>query len=95
MEKEFWGIFKANIDDRPNLTGVEKFSYLLPQLMGTAKAAVDGLLITDENYAEAVSILQNRFDRSDDRLLSMLLADFKKLSPASKGCIPTRKMFDT
>ena len=60
--QSFFDSFTAAIDNK-NIAPVEKFGYLRGQLKGEASKAVEGLSLTNENYAEAVDILKSRFGR--------------------------------
>ena len=59
--KECWDIFEATIDRNQNLKDIEKFNYLNSKLMGEAKGAVSGILLSNENYSVAVALLKERF----------------------------------
>lgn len=59
--REFWDSFNSAIHSRHDLEPVEKFHYLRSYLTGDAKQAIQGLSITNENYLNAVGILEERF----------------------------------
>ncbi|XP_062704645.1 uncharacterized protein LOC134286948 [Aedes albopictus] len=58
----FRDTFKSLIDSNPNLSDVDKFSYLVASLTGEAKRVVEPIDITDANYAIAWQSLTKRFD---------------------------------
>ena len=60
--QSFSDSFSASIDAQ-KIAPVEKFSYLRGQLKGEASKAIEGLALTNENYAEAMDILKTRFGR--------------------------------
>ena len=53
--------FAVAIKMKEKLSDVEKFTYLLSFVTGDAKRALEGLAVTNENFYEAVQILENRF----------------------------------
>ena len=57
----FWDGFKASIDGHPGLAKVEKLKYLQGSLTSIAAETIAGLQITNENYDEAVKLLEQRF----------------------------------
>ena len=56
--KEFWDTFEATVDNNQNLTDIEKLNYLNSKLMGEAKSAVSGIMLSNENYGVAVTLLK-------------------------------------
>ncbi|GFQ65178.1 uncharacterized protein TNCT_638431 [Trichonephila clavata] len=62
---EFWGQFSNAIDNNPNLTHNDKFSYLKSLLGASAHNVVAGFSLSEENYKAAVELLKNRFGRHD------------------------------
>ena len=62
--KQFWEQFCISVHDQTNLTDSERMVYLRHALKdGSAKAVIEGLAQSGEQYAEAVSCLRSRFDR--------------------------------
>ena len=57
----FWDAFLSSIDKNEELDDVQKFNYLKSHLYGSAARLLDGLQSTNENYAEAVEMLNDRF----------------------------------
>ena len=57
----FWESFKSSIPENNEITSVDKFNYLNSLLEGSAAAAIAGLMLSDVNYNEAVTILTKRF----------------------------------
>ncbi|XP_037503466.1 uncharacterized protein LOC119378375 [Rhipicephalus sanguineus] len=48
-----------------DLLPIEKFKYLLSYLSGVAKRAIEGIRLTEDNYAIAIRTLTERFGRRD------------------------------
>ena len=57
----FWQSFDAAVNSNGDLSRIEKFNYLTSLLDGTARKAVAGFALTDENYHQAIATLQKRF----------------------------------
>ena len=57
--RTFWDTFESAVHSNPGLTKSDKFSYLVSLLEGFASRAIEGLPVTEENYASAVEILKN------------------------------------
>ena len=61
---QFWEQFKISIHDRSQLSDSEKLVYLQQAVKsGSAKAVIEGLSRTGENYKEAIDCLKSRFNR--------------------------------
>ena len=63
----FINSFEEIIDKNSNLAEVEKFYYLRGLLKGKAKSTIEGFILTEENYKEALDLLKKRF--GDKKLL--------------------------
>ena len=57
----FWDSYKAAIHTNPDLSNVDKFTYLQSLVERSAKDAISGLSLTEANYDEAIAILERRF----------------------------------
>ena len=55
--RTFWDTFESAVHSNPGLTKIDKFSYLVSLLEGSASRAIEGLPVTEENYDSAVEIL--------------------------------------
>lgn len=73
--QSFWDKFTALIDNRSDLSNVDKFSYLQSVLRGEAKSCLEGLALTDANYDSARDILLRRFGRNE----KIIVAHIQKL----------------
>ena len=58
---EFSDTFKVAIHENPDLTDIERFTYLKGYLLGEAANCIQGLPLTASNYLEALRLLGNRF----------------------------------
>ena len=52
--KPFIEAYEASIDNKEELSNVEKFEYLKGYLKGTALNTIEGFPMTNENYATAL-----------------------------------------
>ncbi|MCP3668461.1 MAG: DUF1759 domain-containing protein, partial [Gammaproteobacteria bacterium] len=57
----FWDVFNSSIHSRTNLTNALNFTYLKGFLTGKAAKAIEGITVSNDNYMDAVQILQDRF----------------------------------
>ena len=57
----FWDLFQSAIHLNPELSDVDKFSYLRSLLDSTAYDAIAGLTLSTTNYQQAVEVLCKRF----------------------------------
>ena len=62
--RSFWQCFKCSVDENENLSAVHKMTYLSSSLEGAAYQVVEGMELTEENYAHAIETLQARFGKS-------------------------------
>ena len=59
--RAFRDAFDVTIGDKDGLSDVEKFTYLRSYVKGDAENSIKGLPVTSANYAEAKSILEQRY----------------------------------
>ena len=59
----FWDSFYTTIHANPNLSGVQKLSFLKAQLKGDAARTIAGLPLTEGNYASSITLLEDRYGR--------------------------------
>ena len=57
----FWDSFDSAIHQNTGLNEVDKFNYLRSLLRGSARDTISGLMLTEANYAEAITILRCHF----------------------------------
>ena len=60
----FWGSYKATVNDNHSLCDIQKFNYLKADLAEEAARSIEGISLTEANYAQAVKILQERFGQT-------------------------------
>ena len=56
----FWDSY-VSIHANPNLSGIQKFTYLKAQLQGDAAQAIAGLRLTAANYVHSIALLEDRY----------------------------------
>ena len=61
----FWQTFQNSVGDRTDLADIVKLTYLKTLLKGEAAVSIAGLTVTGPSYQTAVSLLKERFGRSD------------------------------
>ena len=57
----FWDRFKSAIHSKESLSDIDKFMYLKGWLTSLASDCISGLILTGQNYKEAVMILKKRY----------------------------------
>ena len=57
----FWDSYKAAVHDNKSLCDIKRFNYLKAHLAEEAARSIEGLPLTDTNYAQSVKILEERF----------------------------------
>ncbi|XP_044172645.1 uncharacterized protein LOC114972132 [Acropora millepora] len=77
--RTFWDTFESAVHSNPGLTKIDKFSYLVSLLEGSASRAIEGLPVTEENYDSAVEILKKRFGKPQ-QLISAHMEELLKLN---------------
>ena len=59
----FWDSFKSTVHENPNMSKIDKFSYLKSLMEGSAASCIQGLTLSEANYDAAITMLQERFGR--------------------------------
>lgn len=77
---EFFDLFKVEVDHRPELEAVQKFSYLKNSLDGEPASLVKSLAVTEQNYHVAITLLKDRYEDKS----AIRDAYFRKLFGISK-----------
>ena len=83
---------------KPDLAEIERFHYLRGYLKGEARLAIEGLPVTNDNFSEALELLERRFghmeeltdmravdDRDDTKGLRALYDKVEKKSEVAGG----------
>ena len=90
---EFWDFFQVTIDQNYHLSNIEKFIYLKNRLTGDAKIALAGILISNNNYQTAKTLLKERFE--DTELVKHThFRELINLLPASNNPKDLRAVYD-
>lgn len=87
----FWGIFSALVDRRPDISNIIKFNYLLQSLTDEALEVVKGLNISEYNYVVAVQLLTERYGNTH-KSQQLLIRRFNNL-PVPKNTLSDLKHF--
>ena len=92
--KPFIEAYEASIDNKEELSSVEKFTYLKGYLKGTALNTIEGFPLTNENYATALELLKKRYGNSQ-LIISSHMNDLIKIEKVKNGNIlDLRNMYD-
>ena len=91
---EFWNCFEVFIDSKETLSGAEKMYYLKNNLTGEARKAVEGLILSNNNYNKTVSILKERFGDSQN-LINSFYTELINLVPATSCSKSLRSLYDS
>ena len=67
----FWDSFESSIHNHPDLSGIDKFNYLITLLEGPALEAISGLKLTTANYSERFGNKQLIITKHMDVLLNV------------------------
>ena len=90
---EFWDYFEASVDKNRGLSGIEKLSYLNSKLTGEAKQAVSGILLSNQNYEVAKTILKDRFGKSKT-IANSHFTQLMNLKPVTSTTTELRALYD-
>ena len=90
---EFWDSFEASVDKNRGLSGIEKLSYLNSKLTGEAKQAVSGILLSNQNYEVAKTILKDRFGKSKT-IANSHFTQLMNLKPVTSTTTELRALYD-
>ena len=89
--QSFYDRFNAIIDKRGDISDINKFTYLLSLLRDEAKASVQGLQLTADNYQTAKEILEKRFGRRETVVFGHIQ---KLLNMSNSGKQDLWKLYD-
>ena len=91
----FWDQFKTSIHDEPNLSEINKFTYLKSYLCQEAADCINGLSLTDGNYRKATEILEERFGNTQILISSYMkvLAQLPKVA-SLRDLVGLRNVYD-
>ena len=91
---EFWNCFKVFIDSKETLSGAEKMYYLKNNLIGEARKAVEGQILSNKNYNKTVSILKKKFG-DPLNLINSFYTELINLVPAISCSKSLRSLYDS
>lgn len=89
-------MFDAAVHSNPDISRIQKFSYLKSLMEGTAWEAIQGLALTAEGYQEAIDILTKRFGDKQkiiDKHMNLLLNTERITSSGNVSAL--RKQYDS
>ena len=75
--------FTTAIDDNPQLSGVEKFTYLKGYFFAEAATAIKGFFLTNSNHQKALELLKERFG-NEKLIVSTHMNNLLKIKPVTK-----------
>ena len=78
--RTFRDLFEVAVMNNEKLSNVEKFTYLMGYVEGKAKAAIEGLPVTERTFLEAIQILDNRFGNKQ-AIVSSHMEELVKIPP--------------
>ncbi|XP_055527967.1 uncharacterized protein LOC129720510 [Wyeomyia smithii] len=81
----FRDTFKSLIDSNPQLSDIDKFSYLVASLSKDAKRVVEAIEITAANYSVAWELLNKRFDNKK-MVVKTYLDSLFAVEPMKREC---------
>jgi hypothetical protein len=70
----FIDAFTSAVDKDSSLENIQKFQYLIAQLIGEAAKTIEGLQLTNANYIEALEILKQRYGQPHKLIASYMKA---------------------
>ena len=80
--KPFRDTFEVSVNKDPTLSNIEKFTYLQSVLHGDALRLVTGLSLTEENYKEALEILEQRYG-NEQTIVNSHMSELVSLVPVT------------
>ncbi|XP_064089957.1 uncharacterized protein LOC135203958 [Macrobrachium nipponense] len=78
----FWNVFESNVHSHPDLRAVDKFNYLKGCLKGEALALIKNILVTNENYLDAIDMLKKTY-ADPEKITSSLICQVAGLPKPS------------
>ena len=91
----FESIFTDLIHNSPHISNSQKLHYLKANVKGSAAELIKSFAITDENYAEAWAILENRYNNKRFIIDLHLKTFFNMPNLSSESASGIRKLVDT
>ena len=82
--QSFWDAFRNAVNEKGQLSEIDKFTYLKGLLGGEVSTAVAGLSLTQGNYGATIEILKKRFG-DEQKIISAHMETLLKLTPVHNG----------
>ena len=60
----FWDLYKSTIHDNPELTDIQKYSYLKSLCVGKAAESISGLRQSEDQYPTLIKTLKDYFEKN-------------------------------
>ena len=92
--QEFWDIFNSTIHEQQTLSAVSKFNYLKNVLKGSALSTIVGIPLTNDDYALAVRLLQEKFGQKE-AIVGVLYSRLQNLPKASNKFVDIQRTSET
>ena len=94
--QEFWDGFENSVHSNPNLSAIDKFSYLRGLVEEPAKTAIAGFALTSANYEAALELLKRRFGKKEN-IQKAHINELMKAAPvpSARDTAKLRKLHDT
>uniref|UniRef100_A0A1B0D849 DUF5641 domain-containing protein n=1 Tax=Phlebotomus papatasi TaxID=29031 RepID=A0A1B0D849_PHLPP len=83
--KSFKDRFTSSVINVPNISNVQKLDYLMSAVSGNAEACIKKLSMTDENFAVAWKILEDKFDDKNEIVSEYIKTFFAMPRMSSSG----------
>ena len=88
----FWEVFYTSVHNSTALSSVEKFSYLVSLLEGSALQTIKGMPITDANYEAAIVAMQSRYGNKQ-ALVNAHMEKLFNVRPVNSGDVRALRSF--
>jgi len=90
----FWESFTSAVHSNPDLSVIDKFNYLKGLVEGPAASAIQGLTLTEANYATALEILKDRFGKKQT-IIAAHMEELVKLPSCNRDkAVQIRSVYD-
>ena len=89
----FIDAFGAAVADDGNLSNIQKFQYLKAQLDGEAARTIAGLPLTNSNYSEAITLLEERYGQTH-KIISCYMKALWELQKPSDNVPSVKDFYD-
>ncbi|XP_028407556.1 uncharacterized protein LOC114530174 [Dendronephthya gigantea] len=90
----FWDTYKTAIHNNISLGDIQKFTYLKAQLSGEAASSIEGLPLSESNYAQSIQILEERFGQPH-KIVNAHMQALLDLPTPSDSVTHLRKFYDS